>query len=79
MLIAASSVLTALEQDIASRARDVTDHNGKPVILPTISPAQLRSAAITALFIATGQVIWPADQKLDLRRERSSGPLNIEE
>lgn len=69
MLVISADALTQLMQDIAFRAREVTDHNGKTVILPTMTDRQLRGAALSALFQATGQVVWPGDEKLDLRAD----------
>lgn len=79
MLVVSTPTLNTLIQDIASRAREITDHNGGTVILPTINEDALRSAALAALFIATGEVIWPADQKIDLRRQKTAGLVSIEE
>lgn len=79
MLIVSTPSLSGLIQDIASRAREVTDHNGDQVVLPTINDRQLRAAALVALSIATGEIIWPADQKIDVRRKKATGLVSIVE
>jgi hypothetical protein len=79
MLVITGSSLNGLITEIASRAREVRDHNGDMVILPTLTSGQMRAAALTALFIATGEVVWPGDQSLDLKRKPEKGFLNIKE
>lgn len=79
MLVISDANLTGLIGEIAQRARSITDHNGDAVILPTMTDQQLRTAAITAIAIAAGRTVWPADEPIDLRaKERQNGPLSIQ-
>lgn len=79
MLVISGSDLNGLMTDIAVRARAVTDHNGKPVVMSTMPESQLRAAAQAALMIATGEMIWPADRNIDLRQDAEPrGAVNIQ-
>lgn len=79
MLVISAADLNGLIGEIAQRARAITDHNGDPVILPTLTDQQLRTAALTAITIAAGRTVWPADEAIDLRaKERQTGPLTIQ-
>lgn len=77
MLVISASDLSGLIGEIAQRARSISDHNGDPVVLPTMSDVSLRAAALTALMTATGQVVWPGDQALDLQRKERDDFLKI--
>lgn len=78
MLVISESDLNGLVTEIATRARSLIDHNGRQVVVPTITDRQLRAAALSAMFIATGEVVWPADKPLDLAVENvPRGPLTI--
>jgi len=79
MLIISGSSLNGLVTEIASRLREIHDHNGEPVILPTIPPDQIRAAALSALFVGAGQVIWPGDVPINLKRKASRGFVDIQE
>lgn len=80
MLVISAADMTGLVSDIATRARAITDHNGSKALFSTMDEQNLRTAALTALMIATGEIVWPADKPLNIQRnQRPTGPLNIQE
>lgn len=57
MLIVHETMLRHLISAVVASAHSLRDHNGDLPTLGTMSEQQLRTAAITALSIATGQTI----------------------
>lgn len=61
MIALTPAALTGLMTHIVNTAHGCTDSAGEPLRLGTMSESQLRTAAITALMIATGEVVYPTD------------------
>lgn len=65
--------------DIVGATHGLSDETGEAHISSTIPEDRLRMAAITAAQIATGQSIWPGDQKIIIRRPKIRSGVFIEE
>lgn len=61
MIVVNPAVLNLLITNIVNAAHGCTDTAGDRVQLGTMGEQQLRTAATTALAIATGQVVYPSD------------------
>lgn len=70
MIVVPATTLRHLMTQIVEAAHGLSDENGEPHILSTLDASQLRVAALTALVIATGQMIWPGDQTIKIKRPR---------
>ena len=64
MLVAKPAALRDLMQSIVNATHGLTDVVGEKQMISTIDERTLRAAALTALFIATGGVVWPGDEPL---------------
>lgn len=64
MLVADTKALLDLQAAIVAATHSITDERGGRVILSTINDRQLRSAALVAMQVALGEVVWPGDQKI---------------
>jgi hypothetical protein len=57
------SVLNMLIKTIGEASHMLTDEIGAPIRFGTLGEKELRTAALTALTIATGEPIWPGDRQ----------------
>ena len=72
MIIVGEGDLRAIEEAIVNAAISGRDHHGYRVRLGTLDPGQLRAAALAALSVATGTVIWPEEVRIE---QRTGQPL----
>lgn len=79
LLVVSEVGLRGLEGAIVLAAHAVSDTAGAAVILNTIDATALRSAALAALLIATGKVVWPGDERLIIRQpKREANVVSVE-
>lgn len=69
MIVISPQSLSDLMQSIVQTAMSGVDHHGQRQVLKTMDPAALRGAALAALTLATGDVVWPADKILAKQRD----------
>lgn len=62
--------LRSVETAIAAASHGLTDTNGDKITTSTIDPQALKTAALLALQIATGHVMWPGDEPLRIKKPR---------
>lgn len=61
------SVMLNLERAIAEASHMMTDMvTGERVRFGTLDAKALRTAAVTAMTIATGEAVWPGDQYIEI-------------
>lgn len=63
------SIMNMLMTQIVEATHCLANENGDPHVFSTISAANLRMAAITAIQVATGTEAWPGDRPLRLKRQ----------
>lgn len=64
MIVVPEMTLRLLMQHLVEATHGLGDHRGNVHRVGTIGAAELRMAALTALNIVTGEVVWPDDQKV---------------
>lgn len=79
MIVCGEYTLKALMTEIVGATHELTDTAGDPQVMSTIAEPQLRTAALVALQIATGQTIWPGDRKISIRRPKVTQSIFTEE
>lgn len=67
LIICPEVSLRSIESAIVSATHGLTDTNGERVLINTIDSRTLKSAALLALQIATGHVLWPGDEVLRIK------------
>ena len=78
MLVISSAHLNMLMQTIVEATHGMTDTEGERARVSTIDPRALRSAALVGLQVATGETVLVAGEKITVRRQQSSGVLDVE-
>jgi hypothetical protein len=79
MLVLSQGAMTELMRAVVECCISLTDTAGKRAALSTIPADRLKLAAITAVSIAVGEAVWPADQKIVIKRQTQiAGPFEIE-
>ena len=80
MLVADIARLGVLMEVIVQTSHGMTDTAGRRAHVSTIDPKALRTAAVTALMIATGNVVIPGDERVLVRAqpEPMAGILHTE-
>lgn len=80
MLILGPQFLLRLQSAIVEASHGLTTPDGSRGSISTINAGQLRQAALVAVQIATGETIWPGDERLVIHRQRQAvGPFEIVE
>jgi hypothetical protein len=59
--------LLALQSDICDTVQGLTDTSGERILSNTIDSRTLQTAALLALQIATGHVVWPGTETLRIK------------
>ena len=78
MLVIQEADLHRLQSHIGSACRCLTDNTGRRVDVPTIDHRTLNVAAMIALQICAGEVVWDATKPLRLLRPKQPvGVVNI--
>ncbi len=67
MRVISETALRHVMQAIVAAAHSSTDHNGVKVPPATIEEPQLRSAALVALFVTTGEAVVTEIPRMDRR------------
>lgn len=68
--------LSTLQAAIVAATHGITDAQGQRVMIGTIDDRRLATAALVAIQIALGDVVWPGDKKIVLpRRAEFAGPF----
>jgi len=76
MLIIPAGALRIMQEAVVKAMHSIVDQNGQPVTIGTVEDARLNTAALTAVIIAAGNVVWPGDQQIDPPdRVRDRGPF----
>ena len=76
MLILDESSLLRLQSAIVEATHSLVDQDGQRVTLGTIDDRRLSSAALAAMLITVGQVVWPANEPIHRPRPKQSpGPF----
>jgi hypothetical protein len=60
MIIVSKGSMEDVGMAIVNALVGCSDYRGKPYMLKTIDPDLLQRAAMAALVIASGEIIWPA-------------------
>lgn len=80
LLVIPDIALREIQTAIVNAAHMASDTNGERLVLQTIDSTRLAVAARLALEIATGEVVWPASQRLTIRAPKQrAGVFDIEE
>lgn len=80
MLVIPVAVLSEVMQVLVQATHHLTDLAGERKQLSTIDERRLRSAALAALLVATGDSVMPGDERITVRRPRQSmGVVNYED
>lgn len=79
MFVISAPALSQLQAAIVASTHSLTKPDGTRALLSTIDPKALRQAALLAIQIAAGEVIWPGDETLviDMPTQQSYGPFRI--
>jgi hypothetical protein len=76
LLVLSEVTERVLMEQIVRAAQALVYTSGQPVALNTMDEITLRTAARTAVNIATGQIVWPASLgKLVVRRPQPVGDI----
>lgn len=68
MLIAPPHVLRTVQEAIVKASHGLVNENGEPMLAGTLDEARLGLAALLAVQLAAGDVVWPGDKRIDLPR-----------
>ena len=68
MIVIPDMTLKLLMQQIVEASHGLCNDAGEPHTLSTISPSNLRMAAICAMQIASGVEVWPGDKTIKIKR-----------
>ena len=79
MIVVPTMTMRNLMTSIVEASHGLCDELGNMHVCATISESQLRMAALVALNIATGEVIWPQDRKVVIRRQKVQQGIFSEE
>jgi hypothetical protein len=80
ILVVPLTYLDLIMEGIAQATHGLTDINGDKRMVSTIDGRQLRTAALLALSIATGETIVAGDERIMVRRQRQvAGILSMED
>lgn len=78
MLVIEKTALLMLQSAIVTAARSLRQTNGESALISTINDRALRQAALIAVQLTAGEVIWPGDEKLIIHQARRvEGPFEI--
>lgn len=72
MIVIPEFILTNLMGQIAQAKHELVDQDGASVMLGTIEAKQLRAAALVAIQVAVGDIVWPGDRKISRPRPKVS-------
>jgi hypothetical protein len=78
MLVISPTMLSMLMQTIVEATHGMTDTEGERARVSTIDAGALRIAALVGLQVATGETVLVAGEKIMVRRQQSSGVLDVE-
>lgn len=77
MLIVSTAALRNIQSAIVQATHGLVDQDQNPVMAGTLPSGALEIAALAALQVAMGQVVWPADKEIEPpRRVREAGPFS---
>ena len=79
MLVISASMLLQLQSAIVGATHGLTKADGTRAMINTINDKALKQAALIAVQIASGEVIWPGDETLvlDIPQQQQYGPFKI--
>lgn len=80
MYVISEPALRGLQSAIVAATHALTSPNGARAQISTINDRALKQAALIAVQIAAGEVIWPGDETLTIETSahQSIGPFRIE-
>jgi hypothetical protein len=79
MIVVPEITMKNLMTQIVEATHGLTDTAGTPQTMSTIDEPRLRMAAIVAIQVATGEVVWPGDRTIRLKQPRQSfGIIEVE-
>lgn len=70
MLVLHSAALRQLEAAIISATHSLVTTGGDRAMISTIDSRSIKQAALIAVQIAAGEVIWPGDERLRIQAPR---------
>jgi hypothetical protein len=79
MFVVSAPALLNLQSAIVAATHGLTKPNGDRAMISTINDRALKQAALIAIQIASGEVIWPGDETLtiDVPTQQQYGPFRI--
>jgi len=79
MFVISAPALLQLQSAIVAATHGMTTPSGTRAQLSTINDRALKQAALIAIQIASGEVIWPGDETLtiDVPQQQHIGPFRI--
>ena len=79
MLVISAPALLQLQSAIVAATHGLTSPDGKRASINTINDRTMRQAALLAIQICAGEVIWPGDETLvlDIPTQQQYGPFRI--
>lgn len=79
MFVISAPALLQLQSAIVAATHGLTHPNGQRATINTINDRALKQAALLAIQIAAGEVIWPGDETLtiDVPTQQQYGPFRI--
>lgn len=79
MLVISAPALLQLQSAIVAASHGLTRPEGGRAMISTINDRALKQAALIAIQIASGEVIWPGDETLtiDIPTQQQFGPFRI--
>jgi hypothetical protein len=79
MLVISAPALLQLQSAIVGSTHSLTKPDGSRALINTINDRALKQAALIAIQIAAGEVIWPGDETLtiDVPAQQAYGPFRI--
>lgn len=79
MFVISAPALLQLQSAIVAATHGLTHPDGKRAQISTINDRTLKQAALIAIQIASGEVIWPGDETLtiDVPSQQQFGPFRI--
>ncbi len=79
MLVISAPALLQLQSAIVQATHALTKPDGARALISTINDRALKHAALIAIQLAAGEVIWPGDETLiiDMPQQQAYGPFRI--
>jgi hypothetical protein len=79
MYVISAPALSQLQSAIVASTHSLTKLDGARAQISTIDPRTLKQAALIAIQMASGEVIWPGDETLtiDMPATQSYGPIRV--